>query len=350
MPFAEILGQGRAVAQVRGAWLAGRMPQAYCFTGPEGVGKRTTALALAQALNCLAPAPGAARSTVGDACGSCVPCRKIAAGHHPDVTIVQPLDKSVIGIDQIRELTARAGLRPYEGRAKVWLLDPADLMQEPAANALLKTLEESVGAALFVLITATPSALLPTIRSRCQSVRFEPLGETDLREILLRHGRSPEEVGVAAALAGGSAARALALDVEHARQLRERTVSGAWGALTSVPAILTEAERLGKERAPFEAALEILVAFTRDLAVTRLGRDAVPLVTAEGGPEVRRLAARVPPGAILHVYEAQVAAQRALARYANPRLVAERMLLTMRAAVGAIGAGRGDAHDLRDAR
>ncbi len=339
MPFEEIRGQGRALAQVRGAWMAGRMPQAYCFTGPEGVGKRLTALALAQALNCLALAPGTAGGAATDACGRCIPCRKIAAGQHPDVTLVQPLDRSVIGIDQIRELTARAALRPYEGRAKVWILDPADLMQEPAANALLKTLEEPAGAALFILVTATPSALLPTIRSRCQSVRFDLLGEEDLQAILTRHGRSPEEARAAAPLAGGSAARALALDVEQAHQLRERTVSEVWGALASLPAILAEAERLGRERAGFEAALEILVGFTRDLAVTRLGRGAVPLIAAESEAAVRRLAATLPPGGIWPVYEAQVAAQRALGRYANPRLVAERMLLSMRAAVGATGAG-----------
>ncbi len=345
MPFAEIVGQGRAVAQLRGAWGAGRLPQAYCFSGPEGVGKRTTALVLAQALNCLAPLAGAAG---GDACGACLPCRKIRAGQHPDVTLVEPLEKSVIGIDQVRELTARASLRPYEGRAKVWILDPADLLQEPAANALLKTLEEPAGATLFILVTARASALLPTIRSRCQSVRFELLPEAALQELLVREGRSPDAARVAAALAGGSAPRALALEVEAERQRRGRTLSEVWGALRTLPGVLAEAERLGRERRAFETALEVLLGFTRDLAVARFGRDAVPWLTAEGDGEVRRLAATVSPGAILDVYEAQVAAQRDLARYANPRLVAERMLLRMRAATHALGQGEFD--DSRNAR
>jgi hypothetical protein len=123
-----------------------------------------------------------------------------------------------------------------------------------------------------------------------------------------------------------------------------------WAALPSLPAVLAQAERLGRDRPSFEAALEILVGFTRDLAVARLGRGAVPLLIAEDEAKVRRLAERVPPEAILEVYEAQVAAQRTLARYANPRLVAERMLFAMRAAIGGIGEEQGDAHDSRDAR
>ena len=333
MPFAEILGQDRAVAFLRSAWRTGRLSQAYCFAGPAGVGKRTAALALAQAINCLA-AGGAASEATADACGRCAACRKIAAGNHPDVTEVRPEEKTVITIDQIREVAARASLRAYEGRAKVWILDPADQMQEPAANAFLKTLEEPAGVSLFVLVTATPSALLPTILSRCQEVRFDPLGEGHLREILARHGRTPEEAAAAADLAGGSAARALALDVAETRARRDRVVQEVWDVLGSLPAILERAEDLAGDRARFEAALEILASYTRDMVVTKIAGGAVPLVHGDRGADVARLAARYPVGAILNVFEAQVEAQRALARRANPRFTAERMLLRMRDVIG----------------
>jgi len=331
MPFAKILGQERAVTHLRRAWRAGRLPQAYCFAGPPGVGKRTTALALAQAVNCLAPVTEGARAE--DACGACIACRKIGGGLHPDVVIVRPEGKTVITIDQIREVAKRATLRPYEGRTPVWILDPADLMQEPAANALLKTLEEPAGASLFVLVAASPSALLPTILSRCQVVRFDPLGEAHLREILAHHGRTPEDTAAAAALSGGSAERALALDVGEARGARDRLVAQVWAALDSPVAILERAEGLARDRAGLEAALTTLAGFTRDLAVAKVGGTSAPLVNADRLPETAQLAARCPLSAILDIFAAQVEAQRALARHANPRLTAERMLLRMRQAI-----------------
>jgi len=331
MPFAEILGQDRAVARLRQAWVTGRLPQAYCFAGPSGVGKRTTALALAQAVNCAAPVAGG--TGADDACGACGACRKIGGGLHPDVVEVRPEGKTVITIDQAREVTGRATLRPYEGRRPVWILDPADRMQEPAANALLKTLEEPAGASLFVLVTAAPSALLPTILSRCQVVRFDSLGEAHLREILARHGRTPEDAAAAAALAGGSAERALALDVAEAHATRDRIVAQVWAALDSPVAILERAEALARDRASLEGALAILAAFTRDLAVAKVAGATAPLVGADRQPETARLAAGTPLSAILEVFAAQVEAQRAVARHANPRLTAERMLLQMRQAI-----------------
>jgi DNA polymerase-3 subunit delta' len=295
------------------------------------VGKRTTARALAQAVNCVAP--GAAGAETDDACGVCVACRKISGDFHPDVVEVRPEGKTVITIDQIREVTGRATLRPYEGRRPVWILDPADRMQEPAANALLKTLEEPAGASLFVLVTAAPSALLPTILSRCQVVRFDPLGEARLREILVRHGRTPEDAAAAAAQACGSAEYALSLDVAEARATRDRLVAEVWAALDSPVAILERAEGLARDRVGLEAALTILAGFTRDLAVDKVGGTSAPLVHPDRQSEAGRLATGTSLAAILEVFAAQVEAQRALARHANPRLTAERMLLHMRQAL-----------------
>jgi DNA polymerase-3 subunit delta' len=295
------------------------------------VGKRTTARALAQAVNCVAPVTGGTEAD--DACGACLACRKIGGDLHPDVVEVRPEGKTVITIDQIREVTGRATLRPYEGRRPVWILDPADRMQEPAANALLKTLEEPAGASLFVLVTAAPSALLPTILSRCQVVRFDPLGEAHLREILARHGRTPEDAAAAAAQACGSAEHALSLDVAEARATRDRLVAEVWAALNSPVAILERAEGLARDRAGLEAALTILAGFTRDIAVAKVGGTSAPLVHADHLAEVARLAAGTSLSAILDIFAAQVEAQRALARHANPRLTAERMLLYMRQAL-----------------
>ena len=347
MPFADILGQERALLHLQRAVFEGRLAQAYCFFGPPGVGKHTTALALAQAVNCLAEPSRTGGAAATDACGTCAACRKVAKGLHPDVTVVRPEDKTVITIDQVREVAARSALRAYEGKYKIFILDPAELMQEPAANAMLKTLEEPLGASLFILVTAAPSALLPTIVSRCQSVRFDLLGETALRDILRKKGRTAEEVASIAVLAGGSAGHALALDVEEARTTRDRIVRQAWGAVGSVAAVLECAEGMARDRARLDAALEILAGFSRDLAVLKVGGAVARLVPADRRAEAESVAAGCSLGAILAIHQAQVEALRASARHANPRFTAERMLLRMRQAMAA---GQEGGHGARSAR
>jgi DNA polymerase III subunit delta' len=330
MPLGEICGQERSVRLLRRAWAGGRLAQAYCFAGPPGVGKRTTALALAQAVNCLAPVT---TGPTPDACGSCRSCRRIAAGQHPDVTLVAPQDKTVVTIEQVREVALRAGMRAYEANVKVWIIDPADQMQEPAANAFLKTLEEPAGRSLFILVTTASHALLATVRSRCQEVRFDPLGDEPLRTILIRHGRSAEQVEAVLPLAGGSAERALALDAVEERARQDRVVTETWGALGFIPALLEQAERVGKDRAGLETALEILLGFTRDLAVFRAGDASRQLLAIDRRAAVERAAAGVPLPVILKIHEAQAEARRLLAVNAQPRFTAERMLLKMREAM-----------------
>jgi DNA polymerase-3 subunit delta' len=334
MPFRDIRGQERAVGRLRQAWAGGRLAQAYCFTGPAGIGRRATALALAQAVNCLAPlGPG-----LPDGCGGCAACRKIAAGIHPDVVLVTPEEKTVITIEQIREVSARAGLRPYEGAMKVWIVDPADQMQEPAANAFLKTLEEPAPQTLFLLLAGSAAALLSTIRSRCQEVPFAPLGEPDLRAILLAHGRSADEAAAAAALAGGSAEQALSVDATRVGELRARMVHELWESLDSTLDALAQAERLGKDRSSLEGALDVLAGHMRELALAKVG--GARLLPAERRAEAERQAADLELRMILDLDEAQAEARRALARNAHPRLTAERMLLRMQQALG-VRKGRG---------
>jgi DNA polymerase-3 subunit delta' len=333
MPFGEICGQERAVAALRRAWAAGRLAQGYCFAGPPGVGKRTTALALAQAVNCLSPLRDGAGAP--DACGGCRACVRIAAGQHPDVTVLTPAeDKTVITIEQVRDVAARAGMRAYEGSTQVWILDPAERMSEEAANAFLKTLEEPTGARLFILVTATFTALLPTIRSRCQEVRFTLLDETHLRTLLERRGRDPGEAAAAAAAAGGSAERALDPDLADLRAAQGRVVAEVWRALDSVPGVLDQAERLAKDKPALERALEALLAFTREVAVARVADADSALVSAARRVEVDEIAGGISLNGVLEIHEAQREAQQALAWRAQPRFAAERMLLRMRQAVG----------------
>ena len=210
----NIFGQDAAIEWLRRAYLADRVPHGLLFAGPVGVGKASTAAALAALFLCERPKDASA-------CGSCASCRVFAAGNHPDFHV---LTKELIryhdktgkskGIDLsihvLRpELIEPAGRKAVMGRGKVFVIEQAELMNPQAQNALLKTLEEPAGRTLIVLLTDQPGALLATIRSRCQTVRFAALDPAQVRKELERRGVDRAMATTAAELARGSLGVAL---------------------------------------------------------------------------------------------------------------------------------------------
>jgi len=153
--------------QVLGARAAGRLPHALLLHGSRGLGKARFAEQLAALCLCERASTGA------QPCGACQGCRLVAAGTHPDLHRVEPEQgETSLSIDQIRDLSAELCLQPHISTTKVAIIRPAEAMTLAAANALLKTLEEPPGAALILLVAARPSALPPTVRSRCHGLRF----------------------------------------------------------------------------------------------------------------------------------------------------------------------------------
>jgi DNA polymerase-3 subunit delta' len=167
--FADLPHQPRAVAILRGALARDRLHHALLLTGPAGSGKRALALAVASALNC--------ERAPGEGCGACATCERIAAGVHPDViTLAREGAAQIIPIETVRtQVVAAVGLPPHEARERLFLIDEATALPPAAANALLKTLEEPPARTRFVLMTAAPDQLLPTIRSRCQRISLAAL-------------------------------------------------------------------------------------------------------------------------------------------------------------------------------
>lgn len=209
------------MAFLDGGLKSGGHAHAYLFVGPSQVGKKTTALGFAQALNCLEAAPP---------CGECRSCLRIAAGKHADVQIVglQVSERTgrlrtEIGIDQIREIEKATYLPPFEGKCRVIIIEEADLLSQEAGNGLLKTLEEPPPSVVFILVASDEEALLPTVVSRCQRVEFPPLSAAAMEAALVKHWTvEPERAQLLSRLSGGRLGWALAVkdneDLLHQRR------------------------------------------------------------------------------------------------------------------------------------
>ena len=335
MPFAEIIGQDRAVDALRAAVRRGGLHHAYLFAGPAGVGKGTVARLLAQAANC--------ERADGDACGACAPCRKIARGVHPDVLVVErERDMARAGrwepkggrtpsrdivVDQVRELVdRRLSLRRFEGRRRFVLIDPADAMNPQAQNAILKTLEEPPPDTTLVLVSSSADGLLPTVRSRCLRLPFAPLPDALLVERLAAAGRTPEEARLATTLAAGSLGKALALD-EGAIKERSLAVEEA-AALPPDDARpwIAFAARHGAKRERAREVCELLLVWLRDVLVRGTAGAGAPLALADL-EQATAAAARLGPEVALRRIESVRRALLALRHNASGPLTLERMLV-----------------------
>ncbi len=243
MTLRDVRGQAAAIETLQRALEGGRAHHAYRFEGPDGVGKELAAFGLAQALVCTAGNP------IG--CGECSACTRAVTLRdgvptHPDVVAIErglysaealgreTKEGKEISVDQIRRLVlAQASFTPHEGRARVFIVRRADELSNSAANALLKTLEEPRQSTHFILVTARPNRLLTTIRSRSMPVRFGPLPDAIVSDILLARGITAELVREVTALAGGSASSAIELADEEITRARRGFIEGVMAALRS---------------------------------------------------------------------------------------------------------------------
>jgi DNA polymerase-3 subunit delta' len=208
MQFAQVVGHERVKAILRRFYAEQRLPHALLFHGEEGVGKRTSAIAFFSLVNCSNP------TSAMDSCGKCHPCRQISALSFPDLYLIQKSeDKTVIGIDAVREVLSRTFFKPVSGRYRCILLDNAHLLSPEAGNAMLKVLEEPPKNNIFVLVTDCPDAMLPTVVSRCCSIPFAALSQAQVLAVLERLMPEEDEQKLtdASVISKGSVSRALAM-------------------------------------------------------------------------------------------------------------------------------------------
>jgi DNA polymerase-3 subunit delta' len=281
--FAAVLGHERIKALLQDALRRSRLPGALLFTGPDGVGKKTLALAAARAALC--------DSRSGEACDTCPPCHRSAKGLHPDLFLLEPEGTS-IKIERVRDLVREIGARPFEGPARAFVVDEAHLLTEQAQNALLKSLEEPPATSHVLLVTSAPQALVTTIRSRCQTLRLGGLPASVVEAFLRdRQGLEPEEAHLRAALADGSLATALSFEAGTYHELRD----GLLSLLERLPKLgamerMEAAEGLADRDDVLPQALTALRALLRDLAALRAGSSPDSLLNADVVPRLEALA------------------------------------------------------------
>lgn len=275
MSWHGVLGHDEVFERFQRAVAHGRLASTFLFVGPPGVGKRLTAIKLAQALLC----ERAVESEL-HACGSCPACAQVLAGTHPDLQQVgKPDDRSFIPVEVFigdREHRLREGLchtislKPSLGRRRIAIIDDADAMNEAGANCLLKTLEEPPPKSVLILISVSQQKQLPTIRSRCQIVRFAPL-EPAIVTQLLSHSMpklTPDDAARLAALSGGSLERASELADEELQEFRERLLSSLqqvdFDSMTLAKDTNEFIEAIGKEAPPRRARTRLVMGVAID--------------------------------------------------------------------------------------
>jgi DNA polymerase-3 subunit delta' len=292
MAFKDIAGNGRVKKILQLALERDRVPNSLLFCGPEGTGKRRTALTVAKALNCL--------GTAGDSCDQCAACRAIDEDRHPDVMeiITQP-GKQALAIEQTRLLKQIAYLRPMTGKRRVFILVDAEEMSSEASNSLLKVLEEPPLFSHIILVTASPFLLLPTIVSRCQTLAFSAVTNEEVERILTGHDYPPEQARILSLLVDGNLDRAMELEWEEVQALKDESWRLFQAVLGGERASLF-LERFGSlsraSEEEFQRTLELFSSFTRDILLLELGGDVRYLLNPDYEASLREATKLLPSG------------------------------------------------------
>ncbi len=356
LELSDIVGQDAAIARLRMGMSGGRLPHALLLAGPAGVGRRTTAIALARTLLC--------GNSTDQACGECDDCRMMDADSHPDFQLVYKElaryhdDASVrsrvmqdLGIHVIRSfLISPAGRSATRGKGKIFVVLEAELMSIPAQNALLKTLEEPPPGVTIILITQRPEQLLPTTLSRCCLIRFANLPAGFVTSHLIACEMEPAEAAFWAAFSEGSIGRSTKLaaqgmyelkcdvirrlgeltplgDVELGEHLTKLTDGLAAKAVTAAKKL--DGANLSKQLASRRAAgamMELIASAFRDAMAVASGCDR-PLIHSDQAADIQAIAGRFEPPQLARIVESLSRCEQLLWRNVNPKTVWDNVVI-----------------------
>jgi DNA polymerase-3 subunit delta' len=326
----NLLGHEWAVQMLKQHLTHDAVRHAYLFCGPPGLGRRTLALRLTQALNCPQPvAPS-------EPCGKCRTCKQIERMQYADLAVIQAeKEGGTLRVEQIRSVRQSLVLKPYQGKYRVALFLRFQEANASAANALLKTLEEAPAHVILVLTTETPEQLLPTIVSRCEVLRLRPL-PVEMVETSLREGGADETTArLLAHMSGGRLGYALRLMQDKAilafrakrlEDLQSLLRSTRRGRFAYAEKIIERTKKDAEVEERFRDTLLIWLSFWRDVMLRVSGADA-PLANVDLLTEIEALAGKLSLAEARRLVEAAEKTIDMLESNINARLLAEVLLL-----------------------
>jgi len=325
MSFKHVMGHERPINLLQRAITQEKVVNSYLFLGNEGIGKSLVAIQFAKALNCL---EGENRV---DGCDRCASCKKIDHLLHPDVSLIEP-EGQTLKIEQVRQMQRSLAYRPYEGRRRVIILTAADRMAHDIPNTLLKTLEEPPLHTVIILLANNSRFILPTILSRCQSIRFNPLPSHLVSDWLIKEkGLEENEARLLASLSEGSPGKALEIKEEIAGIPRKELLEGWVGAKSlSIEEKEGWVESLPSGRENLRLILEMAKTLLRDLIVMKTSREGEGsrLIHSDLVEELKEIAGTWSLSSLLRRTEILHQTSRAIRNNANTKLSLEAMMLS----------------------
>jgi len=338
------LGQEKPLQLLTTFLRNGTIPHALLFTGIEGIGKRSAAMVFAMACNCLNPDPdhrfegrkdhpaAQHRPATTKPCGSCKSCRKILSGNHPDVITIMP-SGPFIRIGQIRDLLYTLALKPFEAEFRLVVIKDSQAMNPAAGNAFLKVLEEPPERTILILTAGHTADLLPTIVSRCQHIRFNPISSKILEEMLIqRQGLLPDEAAIIATLSNGSFTKAIAMTTAKNQvgliNLRNWLIAEV-DALASKPiaSLLAFADKLSKNKAMVPESLEIIKSYLRDLVICKYYPEKI--INQDLSTKIQSTSQKITVTSLLSKIKEIQTAQQNIQANANLRLTLETLVMRL---------------------
>ena len=325
----NLLGHEWAVDMLKQQVAQGQVRHAYLFCGPPGLGRRTLALRLAQALNCETPA------SAGIPCGTCRNCKQIESMQHPDLTVIQSLDEDgtpkengTLKVDYIRAVQHSLSLKPYQAKYRVALFLRFQEANDNAANALLKTLEEAPAHAILLLTADTPEQLLPTIISRCEVLRLRHLPISSIESDLLKRGVDAERARLLAHISGGRPgyARRLVDDVTLLEKREERLNDLQTLLHASRVEKFSYADKLSKDKDVMRQVILIWLSYWRDVLL-RVAQAETSLTNIDCNMEIEFLAGRLDLSFARRVVGDLESTLEKMDKNVNSKLLAEILLL-----------------------
>jgi len=319
--FGAILGQEHALSLLQKALVSARLGHAYLFYGPSGVGKKLAAWQFAKALVC--------QGATAEACDRCTSCHKMMTENHPDVVVINSEGTS-IRIEHIRAMQRHLSYRPYESQRTVVIIDGCESLTPPAANALLKTLEEPPASALLLLLTSKKDALPLTIISRCQQIPFRPLAPPHIRAILIQQGVDEPTATLVATLAEGRVDTWMQTEISQvlARRQNAYTLLQERGHTKNMPLFLVARQWAGS-REQCEEVLHWLSLFCRDLVMLKVAATT-PLYNHDLRAELTSLANSLSSAEpLLALFTSLEQLRHYLAMNVNPQLTFEQLIIQL---------------------